>query len=129
MWLHYLWPYLLIATSCCLYATTDGISSGKILSFNTKSIFKCQEDLRIRKENQLKYGHVILPDYLPSTLEYQVTAFKTFTALGKTNRKNLQEMSETLPPQPENKVTCSSSKLDETNRVRIFLKQVYFVEK
>ena len=94
-----------------------------------KSIFKCQEDLRIRKENQLRYGHVILPDYLPSTLEYQVTAFKTFTALGKTNRKNLQEMSETLPSQPENKITRSSSKLHETNRVRIFPKTGIFCGK
>ena len=51
------------------------------------------------------------------------------TALDKTHRKNLQEMTETLPPQPENKITRFSSKLVKTNRIGIFPKNVYFVEK
>ena len=35
-------------------------------------------------------------------------------------------MTETLPPQPENKITRSSSKLDKTNRVGIFPKICIF---
>ena len=47
----YLCSYLFVAHSCFLHASTDGISSGKILSFNTKSMLKCQEALRILKNN------------------------------------------------------------------------------
>ena len=64
-------------------------------------MLKCQEALRIRKNNQLKYRRVILPDYLPSTSGYHLDSCKKFTALGKIHRKNLQEMTEPLRPQPE----------------------------
>ena len=56
----YLWPYLFLATSSCLHASTNEISSDKILSFNTKSMLKAQEALRTKKNIQLEYGHVIL---------------------------------------------------------------------
>ena len=46
-------------------------------------MFKIQEALRIQKENELKYGHVILPGYLQSTSGYPLDCYKKFTALGK----------------------------------------------
>ena len=51
------------------------------------------------------------------------------TALDKTHRKNLQEMTETLPPQSENKITRFSSKLVKTNRIGIFPKTCIFCGK
>ena len=83
---------------------------------------ECQEALTIRKNNQLKYGYVILPDYLLSTSGYHLNSYKNFTALGKTKKKNLQEMTEPLWPQPESKITHSFSKLDKTIPVGIFPK-------
>ena len=77
----------------------------------------------------MKYGHVIVPDCLPSISEYRLHCYKKLTALGKTHKKNLQEMTETLPPQPENKIAHSSSKLGKTNRVRIFPKTCIFCGK
>ena len=47
------------------------------------------------KKNKLKYGHVIFTGY-------HLHCYKKFTALGKAHRKHLQEMTEVLPPQPEN---------------------------
>ena len=38
-------------------------------------------------------------------------------------------MTETLPPQPENKITRSSSKLDKTNQIGIFPKTCIFCGK
>ena len=81
------------------------------------------------KKNQLKYGQVILSDCLPSTSGHYLDCYKKFTTLGKTQRKNLQEMTETLPPQPENKITRSSSKLDKTNEIGIFPKTCIFCGK
>ena len=92
-------------------------------------MLKCQEALRIRKNNQLKYRRVILTDYLPSTSGYHLDCCKTFTALGKTHRNNLQEMTEPLRPQPESKITRSFSKLDKTNRIGIFPKTCIFCGK
>ena len=50
------------------------------------------------------YGHVIFPGY-------HLHCYKKFTALGKAHRKNLQEMTEVLPPQPENGITHSFREL------------------
>ena len=55
--------------------------------------------------------------------------YKKFTTLGKTHWKNLQEMTEALPSQPENKITRSFSKLDKINRVGIFPKTYILCEK
>lgn len=115
----YIYALFFIATSCCLHATTDGILSGKILSFNTYSTRTCQEALRIWKKNQLKYGRAILLDCLPSSSGYHLDCHEKFTALSKTHKKYLREITETLQTQPENKITLSSSKLDKTNRVGI----------
>ena len=38
-----------------------------------------------------------------------------FTALSKTHRKNPQEITEPLQPQPEGKITDYFGKLDKTN--------------
>ena len=89
-------------------------------------MFKCQEALRIRKEHQSKYGHVILPDCLPSTSRYHFDCYKKLNVLGKTHRKILLEMTETLSPQSENKITRSSNKLDKTRREKIFPKSSMF---
>ena len=50
-------------------------------------MFKCHEALRIRKENQSKYGHVNLPDCLPSTAGYHLDCYKKVTVLGKKTEK------------------------------------------
>ena len=84
------------------------------------SMLMGQENLRIWKNNPLKYGRVILPNYLPSTSGYHLDCYKNFTGLGKTPRKTLQEMIEPLQPHPESKITRSFSKLDKTNWVGIF---------
>ena len=88
--------------------------SGKSLSFNTKQFLKCQEALTIRKNDQLKYGHVILSDCLPSTSGYHLDCHIKFTAFGK-HRKNLKEMNQPLLQQSESKITRSFSKPDKTN--------------
>ena len=64
-----------------MYASTDEVSSGKILSFNTKLMYKCRKTLRIQKVNKLKFGQVILLDCLPLTSEYRLYCY------GKTCKK------------------------------------------
>ena len=95
----------------------DGISSGKILSFNTKSVLKCQEALRIRKKKLVKIWTRYPSRLFTINIRYHLDCYKKFTTLGKTHRKNLPQMTETLPPKPENKIIHSSSKVDKTNRV------------
>ena len=55
--------------------------------------------------------------------------YKKFTALSKTHRKNLQEITEPLQPQPEGKITHFFGELDKTNWVGIFPKTCIFCEK
>ena len=75
--------------------------------------------LKNLKKKSVKIWAAILLDCLPSSSGYHLDCHEKFTALSKTHKKNLQEITETLQTQPENKITLSSSKLDKTNRVGI----------
>ena len=55
-----------------------------------------------------------------------MNCYKKFTALSKTHRKNPQEITEPLQPQPEGKITDYFGKLDKTNWVGIFPKTCIF---
>ena len=75
--------------TCCFHEG-DSSNDGKILLFKEES----QCILEIRKQDNLKYAAVILPESIESKTGYHLLCYRKFTALSKSQRNKLQEMIE-----------------------------------
>ena len=79
--------------TCCFHEG-DSSNDGKILLFKEESLRKSQCILEIRKQNNLEYTAVILPESIESITGYHLLCYRKCTALSKSQQDKLQEMIE-----------------------------------
>ena len=86
---HYFFPFL--EKICVLYIVGES-SVVKISKFTLETFQKCKDILKIRSQRKLKYSNVKLPQDLSDVLGYHIDRYWKFTALGKTDRKQLKSL-------------------------------------
>ena len=77
-----------LGSICCFYDTLGDKSH--VVLFNNSSLSKCQEILKARRDQNLKYSIVELPEVPDNIHGYHIPCYRRFTALSKSQRDKMQ---------------------------------------
>ena len=82
-----------LGSVCCFHDTLDDKSD--VVLFNNSSLSKCQEILKARRDQKLKYSTTELPEVPDNNLGYHMMpCYGRFTALSKSQCVKMQRAKE-----------------------------------
>lgn len=79
---------------CSLHGENKVKNTGNIIIFNNSSLSKCKTILTIRKESELKYCNIELPDKISEIHGYHISCYRKFSALSHAHRNKIKVITE-----------------------------------
>ena len=73
---------------CSLHCQDDVSCLTKIILFKTDTLSKCTKILSVRTKQKLKYAEFVLPSHIADIHGCDMSGYRKFTALSKTQREN-----------------------------------------
>ena len=100
----------------------------KIILFQTDTLSKFTKILSVRKKQNLKYAEFVLPNYIDDIHGFNMSCYRKFTALSKTQREDNNDMCN-QHDQPTRITRSNLTSPATTSRTGIFPKVCLFCNK